>query len=219
MRPVFWLELGEHKGQGVGRTVLSFLLLPILWQVLLEMQARGAGLEEQPVYKPAVQIGLKSTGLKRVYTFRFAIKGFRRAHACSESGDSLLALLKLLGIISHAAQMWWKNESGDREQMQMHILFVRVAHSTRSCQAVPRREPGHLVLGFSVLVAADCCDMFSGWAGTRGRESGASTWCSHYNATAAFSVAKGSWRYNIGGARLGEQPVYKAAVQIGSRRV
>ena len=73
----------------------------------------------------------------------------------------------------------------------------------------------------SGLVAADSCDMFSGlsWAGTRGRESGASTWCSHYNATAAFSVAKRSWRYNIGGARLGEQPVYKAAVQIGSRRV
>ena len=102
-----------------------------------------------------------------------------------------------------------------------HIFFVRAAHSVVSCQAVPRREPGHLVLGFSVLVAADCCDMFSGlsWAGTRGRESGASTWCSHYNATAAFSVAKRSWRYNIGGARLGEQPVYKAAVQIGSRRV
>ena len=60
----------------------------------------------------------------------------------------IVALLRLVVIKAHDARVVLKNESGDREQMQMHILFVRVAHSTRSCQAVPRREPGHLVLGF-----------------------------------------------------------------------
>ena len=115
------MSWASTRGRESGARCSVFYWRVFFGKVLLEMQARGAGLEEQPVYKPAVQIGLKSTGLKRVYTFRFAIKGFRRAHACSESGDSLLALLKLLGIISHATQMWWKTGSGDPQQMQKSI--------------------------------------------------------------------------------------------------
>ena len=66
-----------------------------------------------------------------------------------------VALLMLAGKNSHAAQVRVKKaESGDPQEMQRHILFVRAAHSDTfcigTCQAVHRREPGHLVHGFLV---------------------------------------------------------------------
>ena len=65
-----------------------------------------------------------------------------------------VVLLMLAGKNSHAAAQvrGKKTESGDPQEMQRHILFVRAAHSDTfcigTCQAVHRREPGHLMHGF-----------------------------------------------------------------------
>ena len=71
-----------------------------------------------------------------------------------------------------------------------------------TCQAMP--------MLYLRQVAATCFLWFELGKHGRYRELGASTGCSHYRATAAYSLAKACWRYNMSEAGLGEQPVYKA---------